>query len=152
MSTALKLSQINLDLVFGAHKFKNVPQQAEKYNYSESESTSSSNSASINLDIFFFFTLYFHSSKYVCAYFFLFFILESIPTGYTSVIHTFPWYFIPSKVCINYTIKFLYFSFYVIFHYKQVCYKILCLTFFKILFQISLYLTNALSFSITRDI
>ena len=54
MTTALKLSQIYLDLVFGVHKFKYVPQKAFKDNHSmelHSESSESpelrSTSASI---------------------------------------------------------------------------------------------------------
>ena len=35
--------------------------------------------------------------------------------GCTSVMNTFPWYFITQKFCFNHTIKFSYFSFYVFF-------------------------------------
>ena len=66
MSTALKLSQIYLDLVFGVHKFENVPHKADKYNHLESFESFElrSTSASIKSVIFLLFILYIHCCKW----------------------------------------------------------------------------------------
>ena len=66
MSTALKLSQIYLDLVFGVHKFKNVPHKTVKDNHSEPSKSSElrSTSAQIKSTGFFLFILYLHCPKW----------------------------------------------------------------------------------------
>ena len=65
MSTALKLRQIYLDLVFGVPKFKSFPHKAVKGNNSESSKSSElrSTSASIRSADFLLSILYLHCSK-----------------------------------------------------------------------------------------
>ena len=65
MSSALKLTQIYLDLVFGAHKYKNVPHKADKHNHSESSESFELRSTSVSIKStgFLFFILYMYCSS-----------------------------------------------------------------------------------------
>ena len=96
-----------LDAVFGVHRFRKVPQKADNNNHSESESDA--NSIPINPGIFSCFLLNKHEDN---PFFSHFHDRTDAYTAYTSVTHTFFWYFIVWKVFINYTIKFFYFNFY----------------------------------------
>ena len=75
----------------------------------------------------------------------------NIYTGYTIVMYTFFWYFITQQFCINYTIKFFYFSFYVFFIINMINMKLYAFNLFYFILKSS-YLTNTLSSLIIKDI
>lgn len=70
---------------------------------------------------------------------------------YASVMDAFFWNFIIPKNCMNYTIKYFYFSFYVFFIINRLIWNSMP-RISLIFFQISIYFTNVLSHSILNNI